>query len=211
MAAGAEDSTRVAHLDGNGARGPELVVDGGTLMCVSHTCTCVMLCLTPHRRHILADASLARSFAALGAGARAVVVCRASPRQKSAVVKLMQRYLRSGQAEESPHDAQSARCWQPSRWLAGVRRRHHRPSGRTLAIGDGANDVAMLQAADVGVGVAGKEGRQAVNNADFAVGQFRFLTRLLLVHGTLSQYRLARLIKCVLCLLPRLLGVLTLL
>jgi magnesium-transporting ATPase (P-type) len=85
-----------------------------------------------------------------------------------------------------------------------VRRRHHRPSGRTLAIGDGANDVAMLQAADVGVGVAGKEGRQAVNNADFAVGQFRFLTRLLLVHGTLSQYRLARLIKCVLCLLPRL-------
>lgn len=65
-----------------------------------------------------------------------------------------------------------------------------------LAIGDGANDVAMIQAADVGVGIAGKEGRQAVNNADFAVGQFRFLGRLLLLHGTLSHYRIARLIKC---------------
>ena len=72
---------------------------------------------------------------------------------------------------------------------------HCRPAGRTLAIGDGANDVAMLQAADVGVGVAGKEGRQAVNNADYAIGQFRFLARLLLVHGTLSHYRLSRLIK----------------
>lgn len=64
-----------------------------------------------------------------------------------------------------------------------------------LAIGDGANDVAMIQAADVGIGIAGKEGRQAVNNSDYAIPQFRFLTRLLLVHGQLSQYRLGRLIK----------------
>ena len=42
-----------------------------------------------------------------------------------------------------------------------------------LAIGDGANDVAMIQAADIGVGIMGKEGRQAVNNADFAFSQFR--------------------------------------
>ena len=53
----------------------------------------------------------------------------------------------------------------------------------------------MLQAADVGIGIAGKEGRQAVNNSDYAIGQFRFLARLLLVHGTLSHYRLSRLIK----------------
>ncbi len=46
-------------------------------------------------------------------------------------------------------------------------------SRRMLAIGDGANDVAMIQAADIGVGVMGKEGRQAVNNADFAFSQFR--------------------------------------
>jgi phospholipid-translocating ATPase len=41
----------------------------------------------------------------------------------------------------------------------------------------------MIQAADVGVGVAGEEGMQAVNSSDYAIGQFRFLQRLLLVHG----------------------------
>jgi len=53
----------------------------------------------------------------------------------------------------------------------------------TLSIGDGANDVAMIQEADVGVGIAGEEGRQAVMSSDFAIGQFRFLVRLTLVHG----------------------------
>ena len=53
-----------------------------------------------------------------------------------------------------------------------------------LAIGDGANDVAMIKAGQIGVGSIGKEGRQAVNNSDFAIGQFRFLRgrrRLLLL------------------------------
>jgi phospholipid-transporting ATPase len=145
------------------------------------------------RRHVLADRALAHAFAVLGAGARAVVVCRASPRQKSAVVQLMQRHLRA-EAARLDH-AQLGRWWSPAFWAAALRRIHCRPAGRTLAIGDGANDVAMLQAADVGIGIAGKEGRQAVNNADYAIGQFRFLARLLLVHGTLSHYRLARLIK----------------
>ncbi|KAI9069193.1 phospholipid-translocating P-type ATPase [Trametes sanguinea] len=53
----------------------------------------------------------------------------------------------------------------------------------TLAIGDGANDVSMIQAADVGVGISGEEGLQAVNASDYAIAQFRFLKRLLLVHG----------------------------
>jgi phospholipid-translocating ATPase len=60
-----------------------------------------------------------------------------------------------------------------------------------LAIGDGANDVAMIQAADVGVGIAGEEGRQAVMSSDYAIGQFRFLQRLVLVHGRWSYRRLA--------------------
>ncbi|KAK9368795.1 hypothetical protein V1509DRAFT_64771 [Lipomyces kononenkoae] len=64
----------------------------------------------------------------------------------------------------------------------------------TLAIGDGANDVAMIQAADIGVGIAGEEGRQAVMSSDYAVGQFRFLSRLLLVHGRWSYRRLAEMI-----------------
>lgn len=52
-----------------------------------------------------------------------------------------------------------------------------------LAIGDGANDVSMIQEADVGVGIAGEEGRQAAMSSDYAIGQFRFLRRLILIHG----------------------------
>ncbi|CZR51538.1 related to ATPase II [Phialocephala subalpina] len=64
----------------------------------------------------------------------------------------------------------------------------------TLSIGDGANDVAMIQEADVGVGIAGEEGRQAVMSADYAIGQFRFLQRLVLVHGRWSYRRLGEMI-----------------
>jgi phospholipid-translocating ATPase len=59
----------------------------------------------------------------------------------------------------------------------------------TLAIGDGANDVSMIQAADVGVGISGEEGLQAVNSSDYSIAQFRFLKRLLLVHGHWSFAR----------------------
>jgi phospholipid-translocating ATPase len=60
----------------------------------------------------------------------------------------------------------------------------------TLSVGDGANDVAMIQEADVGVGIAGEEGRQAVMSSDYAIGQFRYLQRLILVHGRWSYRRL---------------------
>lgn len=62
----------------------------------------------------------------------------------------------------------------------------------TLAIGDGANDVSMMQKANVGVGIAGKEGMQAVMASDFAMARFKFLVKLLLVHGHWSYSRLAR-------------------
>jgi len=61
---------------------------------------------------------------------------------------------------------------------------------RTMAIGDGANDVAMIQAAHVGVGVMGNEGMQAVMSGDFVIGQFRFLRRLLLLHGRWDYQRI---------------------
>ncbi|KAF9366256.1 hypothetical protein BGX34_004707 [Mortierella sp. NVP85] len=63
-----------------------------------------------------------------------------------------------------------------------------------LAIGDGANDVSMIQAAHVGVGISGLEGLQAARSADFAISQFRFLKKLLLVHGAWSYQRLSKLI-----------------
>ncbi|KAI8138834.1 hypothetical protein BJV82DRAFT_279232 [Fennellomyces sp. T-0311] len=63
-----------------------------------------------------------------------------------------------------------------------------------LAIGDGANDVSMIQAAHVGVGISGVEGLQAARSADFAIGQFRFLKKLLLVHGSWAYQRLSKMI-----------------
>ena len=65
------------------------------------------------------------------------------------------------------------------------------PDSCCLAVGDGANDVAMIQAGHLGVGIIGKEGMQAVNNSDFAIGQFRFLRGLLLVHGRANYRRMA--------------------
>jgi len=64
-----------------------------------------------------------------------------------------------------------------------------KPTPVTLSVGDGANDVPMIQEAQVGVGIAGREGRQAVNNSDFSIGQFRYLQRLLLVHGRWNYRR----------------------
>ncbi|GMF47301.1 unnamed protein product [Phytophthora fragariaefolia] len=64
----------------------------------------------------------------------------------------------------------------------------------TLAIGDGANDVNMIQSAHVGVGVSGQEGVQAVNASDYAIAQFRFLERLLLVHGRYNYQRISKVI-----------------
>lgn len=52
-----------------------------------------------------------------------------------------------------------------------------------MAVGDGANDVAMIQAANVGVGISGVEGLQAASASDYSIAQFQFLSRLLLVHG----------------------------
>jgi len=63
---------------------------------------------------------------------------------------------------------------------------------RTCAIGDGGNDVSMIQAADVGVGIVGKEGKQASLAADFSITQFSFLANLILWHGRNSYKRSAR-------------------
>jgi len=94
----------------------------------------------------------------------AIVCCRISPRQKAEIVKLVKR------------------CNKMTK------------SCITLAIGDGANDVAMIKAAHVGIGINGLEGMQAVMNSDYAIGQFRFLQNLLFVHGAWSYRRISILI-----------------
>ncbi|KAI5955292.1 DNF3 [Candida jiufengensis] len=66
----------------------------------------------------------------------------------------------------------------------------------TLAIGDGANDIAMIQSADIGVGITGKEGLQAARSADYAIAQFRFLLKLLLVNGRYNYIRTSKFVLC---------------
>ncbi|CAH0518427.1 unnamed protein product [Peronospora belbahrii] len=73
--------------------------------------------------------------------------------------------------------------------------REFEPESVTLAIGDGANDVAMIQAAHIGVGISGQEGAQATNASDYALAQFRFLRRLLFVHGRWAYRRVAKLMS----------------
>ncbi|KAG2151082.1 uncharacterized protein EDB93DRAFT_1249573 [Suillus bovinus] len=74
--------------------------------------------------------------------------------------------------------------------------RHHTKK-RVCCIGDGGNDVSMIQAADVGVGIVGKEGKQASLAADFSVTQFSYLTKLLMWHGRNSYRRSAKLAQFV--------------
>ena len=131
--------------------------------------------------HILGT-NLEPLLAELGSYCSGVVVCRASPSQKACIVKLMR-----------DHEFKLA-VGSGTGLVAWKRKFDKRTAGKMLSIGDGANDVAMIQAADVGIGIMGKEGRQAVNNSDYAIAQFRFLVRLLLVHGQLSDYRISNLI-----------------
>uniref|UniRef100_A0A8C1V149 Phospholipid-transporting ATPase n=1 Tax=Cyprinus carpio TaxID=7962 RepID=A0A8C1V149_CYPCA len=65
----------------------------------------------------------------------------------------------------------------------------------TLAIGDGANDVSMIKTAHIGVGISGQEGMQAVLSSDFSFAQFRYLQRLLLVHGRWSYLRMCKFLR----------------
>ncbi|XP_008835917.1 probable phospholipid-transporting ATPase VD isoform X1 [Nannospalax galili] len=104
--------------------------------------------------------SLQKQFLELTGWCQAVVCCRATPLQKSEVVKLIRNHLHV----------------------------------MTLAIGDGANDVSMIQVADIGIGVSGQEGMQAVMASDFAISQFRHLSKLLLVHGHWCYTRLSNMI-----------------
>lgn len=114
--------------------------------------------------HIIGT-NLESVLAELGACCSGVVVCRASPSQKACIVKLMRDY----EFKSATRGAKGAVAWN--------RKFEKRVASKMLSIGDGANDVAMIQEADIGIGIMGKEGRQAVNNSDFAITQFKSLVR----------------------------------
>jgi len=80
-------------------------------------------------------------------------------------------------------------------------------SGICLAIGDGANDVSMIQASNVGIGIMGQEGTQAALASDFIIYRFCFLKKLLFVHGHYNYLRTSKVVliciyKNLACILP---------
>lgn len=70
-----------------------------------------------------------------------------------------------------------------------MNKKNKKPNSTTLAIGDGANDVNMITAANVGIGIRGVEGQQAARASDYVIGEFKFLRRLLLYYGRESYRR----------------------
>lgn len=96
-----------------------------------------------------------------------LIACRVTPLQKADLVKLVRYNVEVANVTGTPV---------------------------TLAVGDGANDVPMIRAAQVGVGIYGKEGRQAAVAADFSIAQFKHLKRLLLLHGRWNYRRSANVV-----------------
>lgn len=78
--------------------------------------------------------------------------------------------------------------------VVALAKKHYSFKPITLAIGDGANDVSMIQEANVGVGIVGKEGLQAANSSDYAIARFQYLLPLILVHGRWNYLRITRVI-----------------
>lgn len=120
-----------------------------------------------------------RLFYSLVPTVDSVICCRASPAQKALLVRTI-RHSSPGLALRGGTGGTGSNGSSPG------------SSGLTLAIGDGANDLAMLAEAHVGVGISGREGLQAARVADYSISQFRFLARLLLVHGRWNYVRTAR-------------------
>ncbi|CAI2370022.1 unnamed protein product [Moneuplotes crassus] len=82
----------------------------------------------------------------------------------------------------------------PKQKASIVRLARYKEKSISLAIGDGANDVPMIMQANIGIGIRGKEGTQAVRASDYAISQFRFLKRLILVHGRYGYRRISSVI-----------------
>ena len=115
----------------------------------------------------------------LASACEAVLCCRVSPKQKQEVVTLVRKHVKPSISSLNME----------------LLINQKKPKVTTLAIGDGANDVNMITAAHVGIGIKGVEGQQASRAADYAVGEFKFLRRLLLYHGR-EAYRRNSILIC---------------
>ncbi|KAH6856207.1 hypothetical protein B0I37DRAFT_402798 [Chaetomium sp. MPI-CAGE-AT-0009] len=161
-----QTETNASHAPGHTV----IVIDGHTLAALEDP----------------ASAAAKTAFYQLILSIDSVICCRASPAQKALLVRTVRNASSTATTTTNP----SLLHRLLPHHLLSLTRPQTNPL--TLAIGDGANDLAMLAAAHVGVGISGREGLQAARVADYAIAQFRFLARLLLVHGRWSYARTAR-------------------
>ena len=116
---------------------------------------------SPLLNNLFRDEELTEKFLTVAQYASTVLCCRASPFQKSQVVRKIKKF-----------DSEAI----------------------TLAIGDGRNDISMLMEANIGIGIFGEEGNSAAEAADFAIGEFKLLKRLLFYHGRANMNRTSKMI-----------------
>ena len=133
-------------------------------------------------------------FYEISSRCNSVLCCRVSPIQKAKMVHLIQRFTKLQQKKGSNYykyinQKEADEPIQNKKERKGNAMSPLKDSVITLAIGDGANDVNMITSAHVGVGIIGVEGKQAARASDYAIGQFKFLKKILFYHGHESLRR----------------------
>ena len=134
-------------------------------------------------------------FYELSSRCNSVLCCRVSPIQKAKMVHLIQRFTKLQEKKGSDYYKYINQYQNEGNSSLNQRQTESKvmsplkDSVITLAIGDGANDVNMITSAHVGVGIIGVEGKQAARASDYAIGQFRFLKKILFYHGHESLRR----------------------
>ena len=136
-------------------------------------------------------------FYELSSRCNSVLCCRVSPIQKAKMVHLIQRFTKLQEKKGSNYYKYLNQNLneENTQLIQNQREKENKPmsplkdSVITLAIGDGANDVNMITSAHVGVGIIGVEGKQAARASDYAIGQFKFLKKILFYHGHESLRR----------------------
>ena len=130
-------------------------------------------------------------FYELSSRCNSVLCCRVSPIQKAKMVHLIQRFTKLEHKKGSNYYKylNQNQKFLEEKDINKTEMNPLRDSVITLAIGDGANDVNMITSAHVGVGIIGIEGKQAARASDYAIGQFKFLKKLLFYHGHESLRR----------------------
>ncbi|KAJ3197914.1 hypothetical protein HDU67_003625, partial [Dinochytrium kinnereticum] len=189
-------SNRSEELYKNSPNHVVVVIEGGTLTKIEKQHKKLLndssQTLTGSAASLL-SASILPRFLDLSIASDSVICCRFSPSQKALMVtqvreRLAKSHTSKDGASKLLKEIEGGGRTSSEKFWAAVSL-EPKASGVTLAIGDGANDIPMIESAHVGIGITGREGLAAARAADYAIARFRFLQPLLFVHGRWSYVR----------------------